>query len=212
MWWMLLTLAHATQTYPGEQATLRAERAELAALERTDAVRDRARGLILEGIRDALIPPWVGTRWDFYGTTETPGTGEIACGYFVSTILRDAGFRVERVKLAQQASEYIVKTFSESTHIRRFRGGDEAAVVDAVLKEPEGIYVVGLDYHVGFLIRRDDGIEFCHSTYLDAAGVVCEEPVTSPAFASNYHVVGPVLEDDVIDAWLDQTPIATVTR
>ena len=209
---LLLAIAHATQPYAGEKATLAKTRAELAAAERTEAVRDRARDLLTDTVRDGLIPPWVGTEWDFYGTSQTPGSGQIACGYFVSTILRDAGFGVERVKLAQQASEYIVKTFSEDASIRRFRTGDEQAVVDAVLAEPEGIYVVGLDFHVGFLIRRDQTVEFCHSTYLDRAGVVCEDPVSSPAFASEYHVVGPVLEDAVIDAWLDQKPLATVTR
>jgi hypothetical protein len=48
-------------------------------------------------------------------TSETPGRGEIACGYFVSTVLRDAGFGVERVRLAQQASERIVRTLSAPT-------------------------------------------------------------------------------------------------
>ena len=77
--------------------------------------------MLLDTVRDELIPPWVGTEWAFYGTTQTPGEGEIACGYFVSTVLRDAGVKVERVKLAQQASEYIVKTFAEAEHVRRFR-------------------------------------------------------------------------------------------
>ena len=163
------------------------------------------------GIHEALIPSWIGTPWAFYGATETPGEGSIACGYFVATVLRDAGLGVERVLLAQQASEHIVQTFSEKPHVQRFRAGDVHAVIDAILEEPEGIYVVGLDYHVGLLVRRERSVAFCHSTVIDAAGVVCEDPRTSPGFLSHYHVFGPVLEDAVIDAWLDETEIYTVT-
>ena len=85
-------------------------------------------------------------------------------------------------------------------------------MVDAVLEEPDGLYAVGLDFHVGLLVRRGESVEFCHSTWVGADGVICEDPRSSPGFASNYHVFGPVLSDRVVDAWLDQTPIATVTR
>lgn len=207
-----LTAAAPEPTYAERTAALTAERDRLAALPRSPAVRDEARAALLSGIDRALIPPWFGTPWAFHGTTQTPGEGAIACGYFVSTVLRDAGLPVERVRLAQQASEYIVKTFSEPAHVRRFRTGDVDAVVDRILAEPEGLYVVGLDVHVGFLVRTDARIAFCHSTFLEPGAVVCEDPRTSPAFVSNYHVVGPVLEDRVVDAWLDRTPLPTVTR
>jgi hypothetical protein len=52
-----------------------------------------------------LLPYWLGTTWNFNGTTQVPGEGSIACGYFVTTLLRDAGVKLERVKLAQMASE-----------------------------------------------------------------------------------------------------------
>ena len=212
MSWILLAALSSAETYSQAVERLERERVALAAQPRSDGVRRAARAHLTERIRADLITPWVGTRWAFYGTTETPGQGEIACGYFVSTVLRDAGLKVERVKLAQQASEYIVRTFSEPSHIRRFRAGDEAAVVEAVLEQPDGLYVVGLDYHVGLLVRRGAEIEFCHSTFVDSVGVVCEDPRTAPAFVSNYHVVGPVLEDAVVDAWLDQTRLVTVTK
>ena len=50
--------------------------------------------ITLEATLPEMMRCWLGTPWDFNGTCETPGSGKIACGYFVSTILRDAGFQV----------------------------------------------------------------------------------------------------------------------
>ena len=57
--------------------------------------------LIISAICDSLTPYWYGTPWEFYGQTEIPQNGSVACGYFVSTLLKHAGFRVERVRMAE---------------------------------------------------------------------------------------------------------------
>src|SRR5262249_4067776 len=101
--------------YRAVLAKLEAERAKLGlryqqsagAAERAEVVA-QARSIVTESIFKEIFPAWYGTPWDFYGTTEVPQQGKIACGYFVSTVLRDAGWRVQRVRLAQQASENIV--------------------------------------------------------------------------------------------------------
>lgn len=72
--------------YRGEQAKLETVRAQLAARWRLAA--DGADRTIVEAqARDALerglvtlTGPWIGTPWDFYGTSEEPGRGKIACG------------------------------------------------------------------------------------------------------------------------------------
>lgn len=72
----------------------------------TDSPRDlilrEAGDVFREAVARDIAPFWYGTPWDFNGTTEQPGTGAIACGYFVTTVLRDAGVQLERVRLAQQ--------------------------------------------------------------------------------------------------------------
>lgn len=205
MLWLSLALANP---YSTTLASLDADRSRLARSERPLA-RERARARLLWAFREELAPSWLGTPWAFHGTSTVPGQGTIACGYFVSTLLEDAGLRVERVHMAQQASEYIVKTFADETELQRFRGGREQAVVDWVQGQQDGLYVVGLDIHVGMLVKRGEALEFCHSSYLGAAEVVCAPPLEDPAFVSNYHIVGPVLTDRVLDAWLDGRPIPT---
>ena len=70
--------------------------------------------LILELMMPEMMRCWLGTPYDFNGTAEKPGDGKIACGYFVSTVIRDTGFRVNRFKFAQQPSENILRTFISS--------------------------------------------------------------------------------------------------
>lgn len=173
-------------------------------------VLSRAREALLSAIDGELFPAWLGTPWEFHGTTETPGEGAIACGYFVSTVLRDAGLRVERVRLAQQASELIVKTLSPSSEILRFRNRRIEEVLAAVRERGDGLYVVGLDFHVAFLRIAGDRAELCHSSVFEPVAVVCEPAAEAQGMVSRYHVVGRLFTDRQLLDWLGERPIATV--
>lgn len=206
------------QAYFASVQKLEASREQLAAAyreakspkSRTEVV-ERARRRLAGAIIEELIPAWFGTRWEFYGTTETPGEGAIACGYFVSTVLRDAGFRVERVRLAQQASENIVKTLVPASQIRRYRWKSPAELVAAVRAElGDGLFVVGLDYHVGFLHLGGEGASFCHSAYLAPTSVVCEPAARAAGLASDYHVVGRLLTAATMARWLEGRAFRTL--
>jgi hypothetical protein len=202
--------------YRAAQAELEAARGNLGARWRAAPAEDRAaveaeakdaldRGLV------ALTAPWLGTPWDFYGTSEAPGQGKVACGYFVSTLLRDAGVRVERVRLAQQASEYIVKSVAPEGRTARFRQGRVDAVLHWVRAQPERWFVVGLDYHVGLLLRLDDGeVRLCHASVLSPSAAVCEDAQEALAMASGYHVVGALFTPRLVQRWLAGDAVPTV--
>jgi len=168
-----------------------------------------ARAALHSGIVEHLIPPWYGTEWAFYGTSQTPGKGEIACGYFVSTVLRDAGLRVERVRLAQQASANIARTFA-GARTKRFGHAPRLRIVEYVQEQGPGLYVVGLDYHVGLLAYDGQGpVRMCHSSVLFPGSVLCEDAAKSEAMLSEVHVVGEVLTDSVVEAWIEGKAIPT---
>ena len=173
-------------------------------------VLEQAHRAVLAAMVGRLFPSWLGTRWDFYGTSETPGEGAIACGYFVSTVLRDAGFRVERVRLAQQASENIVKTLTPPAQVRRYRWKRPSQVVEAVREElGPGLFVVGLDYHVGFLQVEAERATFCHSAWLEPATVVCEPAASALGLESDYTVVGRLLTPSMLTRWLEARAFPT---
>lgn len=207
----------SARTYESVLADLASRREALGARwARRDAdrpaLRREARGAVLQAITRELLPAWAGTPWEFYGDSRTPRVGSIACGYLVSTVLEHAGFRVERVRMAQQPAEYIVKTLAPPGRTWRFRNRPVDEVVRRVQREGEGLYLVGLDYHVGLLWNDGAQVWMCHSSYLGTAEVLCEDALTSPAMVSGYHVVGRLLEDGMMDAWLEGRALPTVTR
>jgi len=174
-----------------------------------------SRRAVLYAIVDEIVPAWYGTSWDYSGTSQIPGRGAIACGYLVSTVLEHAGFRVERVALAQQAAEHIILTMVPPDRVHRFRERSREEVVADVQEQGEGLYIVGLDYHVGFLLVRDDGsgspaVQMCHSSWLGSSGALCEPAATSPAMISSYTVTGPVLTEPTVVAWLEGRSLPTV--
>ena len=167
------------QDYKTVIARIEADRTEIASrYQRANAASERAvalasaRETVTKAIYREIFPAWYGTAWDFNGTTEAPRQGKIACGYFVSTVLRDAGWRVQRTRLAQQASENIILSLTTTGHIKRFRRVAIDDFVMAVKNWGSGVYVVGLDIHVGFIVNTGDEILFIHSSYVEPFAVV----------------------------------------
>lgn len=206
--------------YKDVLAKLEVERVALAARYRQAAssvqradVMAQARTVVTRSIYAEIFPAWYGTAWDFYGTTEAPQQGKIACGYFVSTVLRDAGWRVQRARLAQQASENIILSLTADPHVKRFRRVAISDFVTAVKNWGPGIYVVGLDIHTGFIVNTGGEVYFIHSSYVEPYAVVREKASESKILAgSNYRVLGKVTADDVfMEKWLLKKEILTRT-
>jgi hypothetical protein len=143
-------------------------------------------------IVDSLMPYWYGTPWNFYGTTQVPNSGTIACGYFVTTILRDANFIIKRVYLAQQTASTIIKTMCTNNSIKHY-----TKLIDLENyfsnKKNNTLYIIGLDCHVGFVIKENDQLFFIHSSYVTPA-VVKRELLHNaiPIFTSKTYMIGEV--------------------
>lgn len=178
------------------------------------AVIHRAQSEIARSVTHAIAPFWYGTRWAFDGVSQTPGIGAVACGYFVTTVLRDAGFAVERRRLAQQPSELIIKSLVGAGCIERFSDVPVEEFVRHVATQGHGLYVVGLDIHVGFLAHDAQGTHFIHSSYMPPLCVLREDALESRILSSSrYRVLGKLTEDkDLAVKWLTGVPIPTRSR
>lgn len=158
----------------------------------------------LEKVLPEMMRCWLGTQWNFHGTTEVPGQGNIACGYFVATVLRDAGFRVDRYKLAQQPSQNILRSFLPRESLS-LRVGVPYETYAAEMRASEpGIRIVGLDSHVAFMVTGPDGFRFIHSSGSKPWCVVDEgEKDAEVLRRSNYRVQGSLTADrEVLRRWL----------
>lgn len=170
-----------------------------------------ARGL-LEHSMPELMRCWLGTPWDFNGTAKTPGEGKIACGYFVTTVMEGAGFRVKRAELAQQASQNILLSFLPQNALRLRVGVPYKTFRIETERSETGIYIVGLDTHVGFLVVKDQSYTFIHSSGSRPWCVVEENPDDAHVLErSNYRVLGNLTASDaVVKKWLVGDAILTV--
>lgn len=208
-----------TVSYDNAQAQLLQERQLLASAYKKASsdsekkvIIDEARASFITSITTLLLY-WYGTPWDFNGISETPQQGNIACGYHASTVLRDAGLDIERAKLAQQASENIIKSLTDDTHIKRFSNQSLADFLVVVDEWGAGLYIVGLDFHVGYLWHDGEQMHFIHASALPPRRAVSEPAETSPALDnSRYRVIGKISDDDkLIKKWLLQSNITTKT-
>jgi hypothetical protein len=202
---LALVLAAETVDYQHARVELEAKRVELNATwkKHPAQARQNARTTLLSYLETSAFPAWEGTTWNFYGTTTTPREGTIACGYYVTTVLEQAGFHLERVHLAQQASAYIVSTLARETRVDWLHPADNADAVKQIHQRfGDGLFVIGFDFHVGFLRLEGERAAFCHSSFIEPGSVTCEDPVASGAFASRTYVVADALNDRVLDDWL----------
>lgn len=143
-----------------------------------------------------IFPYWYGTPWNFNGTTQKPNEGKIACGYFVTTTIEDMGFPINRIKLAQCASEEMIKSLVSKENITRFSGISMEDFEKKIIKKGNGLYIIGLDNHTGFVLVSNEGNYFIHSNGYFPQEVMKEKLSDSKIIAkSKYRVVGKISAD-----------------
>ena len=168
---------------------------------------DPARTVLFDALVGKLLPAWYGTPWDFNGMTRVPGEGTIACGYFVNTVLLDAGFKLPRIRWSQLAAEPVILKLAPKA--KRFRDKPVADVEAWLSEQGDGLYTVGLDNHVGFITRLNGTAYFVHSNYYHRDIGVMAEPLDgdNPFAHSRYRIIGKLLDDTMMDAWLEGTSL-----
>lgn len=137
-------------------------------------------------LTERIIPHWLGTPWSFEGHTSIPRSGEIACGYFVSTTLKDVGFNLDRYKFAQQLPIHEAKTLALGKPLLEINSNSTTERI-AILKDnlKAGIYFIGFDQnHVGYIQKKNNDLFVIHSNYIGAEGVVIERIEDSQVFSS----------------------------
>lgn len=156
----------------------------------------------LRNITQEVFTYWYKTQWDFNGITQTPQQGKIACGYFVTTVIRDVGFDIPRSAWGQLASETMIKKINPS--VKRFSNKSIQVVIDYFKNRPDGIYVVGLDTHVGFVCKEGRQIKFIHSNYYKPEIGVMSENLKgdNPINDSSYRIIGQLFHYEMAKKWI----------
>jgi hypothetical protein len=168
--------------------------------------------VLLENILPEMMRCWRGHPWDYNGTATIPGEGKIACGYFVSVVMRDAGFDINRIKVAQQPSQNIIRTFvNDRTAYEVKSNTPYQDYVSHITNNYEGIHIVGLDKHVAFIVIKDKEMRFIHSGGLHLC-VVDEDKNDAYALEhSNYRVISNISRNPIVlKKWILNEAFPTV--
>ncbi|MCH2044711.1 MAG: hypothetical protein MK212_11385 [Saprospiraceae bacterium] len=194
-----------------QQQELWAEEWEVASEQRQKEILQESGAYVTEQLTKNIFKAWYGTPWDYSGTTQIPRQGQIACGYFVSTTLLHAGFEVERVTLAQQASSNIIKTLCAPSTIKIFK--KVKPFKNYISQQADGLYLVGLSKHVGFLWKKKNKLFFIHSSASNGKKTHKESFDKCRSLQkSRTYVVGHLFpnNDWLMEKWLNTTKIKTI--
>lgn len=188
--------------YKAELDSIKSSRKKLRAENVSTAT---LRKVFVSKISEKIFPYWYGTKWDFNGTTEQPGEGAIACGYFVTTVIRDMGYPINRSKMAQCASEEMITSLAGKKNVHRFSNVTLKVFHSKLRSLGEGLYIVGLDSHTGFLLVEKSESYFIHSSGWFPFKVVKEKVGTSGVLErSKYKVIGKISDDeDFLRTWVN---------
>ena len=172
---------------------------------------DNIRTAFTNQLVDKIIPHWYGTPWSFGGHTAIPNQGKIACGYFISTTLRDMGINLNRYKLAQKSPIDEAKMISCGSVINKVvQDTPEKAFEDIDYLTKEGLYFIGFDEgHVGYLLKREGELFLIHSNYLSPVSVCMETLKESRVFKrfTKFHLVAISHNDTLLQHWLDNNAV-----
>lgn len=211
---VVLNKARIAEKYPDVRKTFLEIKKSARALGRKKALVNTQKMLPVALTRAAMAP-WLGTQWDFYGASDHPGQGEIACGYFVAATLHAIGFNIRvsqktpgkrHYYLAGLPSEQIIKSLVSPESIRRFSNRPLVELENAVKAMGPGVYILGLDQHVGYLIYDGTGpVWLWHAK--PGQEVTLERPEQAYyVTGSHYRIIGK-LDHKTASLWLDDKPI-----
>jgi len=158
-------------------------------------------------LTDQIIPYWYGTGWSFGGHTAVPKTGKIACGYFISTTLKDMGLNLNRYKLAQKSPIDEAKALSCGAEIKTIANEDPEKALEEINGHiKKGVYFIGFDTgHVGYLVKKKEKLFLVHSNYLAPVSVCIEPLETARIFKTftKFHLVDISNNGKLIEKWLN---------
>lgn len=164
---------------------------------------DSASNYLYHQLLNEIVPFWYGTPWDFNGYTNIPNDGVIACGYFVSTTLKHAGFNLNRYKMAQQAGLYEARLLQKKSKLKIYSNESFKSLKQKLnTVYTDGLYFVGLDNHVGYVVIKDKEIYFLHASYYENR-VMIELAEKSICFQSNLYVFSEITTNrELIKKWI----------
>ena len=157
------------------------------------------------------MPYWKGTTWSFEGHSNTPNSGEIACGYFVSTTLQHVGLNLNRYDLAKKSPLDEARFLKMNDSIVTFQNDSLELIISQLYAKTElGIYFLGFESsHVGFLYRTKNNLWVIHSdpSFADGPKIEAIESSDYISYFRTFHIVPISRNKKLMHHWMHSTEI-----
>ncbi len=139
----------------------------------------------VSSISNDLFNQWQNTPWDFNGTASRPNKEPIACGYFVTAILLDMSLKIDRRKLSVFTSSAMMKSLTPNQKLKNLSHLSYRDFYKTLKHFGKGVYIIGLDFHTGFIVNDGKEVWFIYSNYIKRKGVTKENILNSVALQSS---------------------------
>ena len=190
---------------------------EKAGKEERRSIRQGAREFAVDAIANDIVPAWLGTPWTMAAIKDglkpnarrpgQEGRG-ISCSWFVVRVLENAGLKfANNNDFAGAIAVHFQRALApRKKDLHRYWNVTPTQLKKRFVKHGDGLYVIGLNCHIG-IVHVDGGrVRFLHSSYVDPYEVVIEELETSDAILFSQdvgYVVSPLFQDSrLIDYWI----------
>lgn len=178
---------------------------------------------IVQQIYTRIAPAWLGMPWTMAviddglrPDAETPfekGKG-VSCSWFVVSVLKNAGLKLGNPRaFAGTIALHLQRSLSPAPKdLKRIFHVTPAELEKRLSQWGDGLYIIGLNCHVGFVHVKGDNVTFIHSNYTAPMQQVRMEPLAeSEAIALSQragYVVSVLFKDTrLIHRWLAGTKV-----
>lgn len=175
------------------------------------AIRAEARRYVLTAIDKEIFGPWMGTPWSMGRNSTSLRPHQkgmtVGCSYFVTSVLLNAGLRLSnRYTYAQAPALHIQRSLApKRKQLHRYLSIPTTDLEKRVAKLGDGLYLIGLYNHIGFVVVKGKKVRFVHSS-VTTGGVVDERLATAAAVRASRrsgYFVTPLFQDRrLIEHWL----------
>jgi hypothetical protein len=181
-------------------------------------IRRQARSYVVRTIVQDIFPPWMGTPWhmgeDDDASMPHQSGKRVSCSQFVTAVLQNVGLRLDsRPRWAAARSLYIQRSLAPRPgDVHRFLSISPSELSRRLARLKDGLYLIGLNCHVGFVQIDSGRVRFIHSNYVDPQEGVTDEKLSESSAIANSQPAGywvtPLFQDDrLIEFWLTGKPV-----
>ena len=116
------------------------------------------------------------------------------------------GLKVNRRKLSVCASSQMMKSLVPKQPLKNISWLSYPDFNEKLKDFGKGVYIIGLDFHTGFIVNDGKENWFIHSNYINRKGVTKEAVINSAAFQSSKTrwVVSLTGDKDFLQRWLKE--------